>query len=348
MDVKTSKAAILVESRKPLIVDEFQLPDKLEHGQVLVRVHATSICGAQINEIDAVKGEDKFLPHLLGHEALATVVQTGPGVVSCREGDTVIMHWRPGKGIQSATPVYSWRGKRLNAGWVTTFNDYAVVSENRVTPVPSSIDRKSAPLLGCAVTTALGVVNNDAQIAIGEAVVVFGVGGVGLNIVQFAAMVGAYPVIAIDRLDNKLTMAKQFGASHAINSDMSKDLAAEVRSMTGAEGPDKVIETTGVKHLIELAYQLTAKKGRCILVGVPRESVEIYTLPLHFDKVLKGSEGGQCQPARDIPRLVRLAEAGKVSYDGIVTHEFRLDDINDAIDLMRSGNSGRIVLNIQD
>src|SRR5262245_55205226 len=89
-----------------------QLPDKLEHGQVLVRVHTTSICGAQINEIDAVKGEDKFLPHLLGHEALATVVQTGPGVVSCRDGDTVIMHWRPGKGIQSATPVYSWRGKR--------------------------------------------------------------------------------------------------------------------------------------------------------------------------------------------------------------------------------------------
>ncbi len=103
-----------------------------------------------------------------------------------------------------------------------------------------------------------------------------------------------------------------------------------------------MIETTGVKRLIELAYELTAKKGRCVLVGVPREKVTIYTLPIHFEKVLNGSEGGHCQPARDIPRLIRLAEAGKISYDGIVTDEFALDEINDALDLMRSGKSGRI------
>jgi S-(hydroxymethyl)glutathione dehydrogenase/alcohol dehydrogenase len=215
-----------------------------------------------------------------------------------------------------------------------------------VTPVPASIDRRSAPLLGCAVTTALGVVNNDAEVAIGEAVAVFGVGGVGLNIVQFAAMVGAYPVIAVDRLDNKLAMAQRFGATHVINSEREPDVAAAVRAIVGPEGVDKAVETTGVKNLIELGYELTSKKGRCILVGVPRDKVEIYTLPLHFEKVLKGSEGGQCQPARDIPRLVRLAEAGKINYDGIVTDEFPLEGINDALDLMRSGKSGRILLNI--
>jgi len=346
MDVKKAKAAILVESRKPLVVDEFTLPDALLFGQVLVRVHTTSICGAQINEIDAAKGPDKFLPHLLGHEALASVVETGPGVTSCKVGDSVVMHWRPGKGMQAPTPDYRWNGRKLNAGWVTTFNEYAVVSENRVTPVPASIDRTSAPLLGCAVTTALGVINNDAQVGIGEAVVVLGVGGVGLNIVQFAAMVGAFPVIAVDRLDNKLEMARKFGATHAINSEKQPDYAAQVRALVGPDGADKVIETTGVKALIETAYELTAKKGRCILVGVPRDKVEIYTLPLHFDKVLKGSEGGQCQPARDIPRLVRLAEAGRIDYSGIVTHQFALDDVNQAIELMRTGNSGRIVLNI--
>jgi len=346
MDVKTAKAAILVESRKPLVIDEIALPDRLEHGQVLVHVRTSSICGAQINEIDAVKGVDKFLPHLLGHEALATVIETGPGVTSCRSGDSVIMHWRPGKGMQAPTPAYSWNGKKVNAGWVTTFNEYAVVSENRVTPVPESIDRRSAPLLGCAVTTALGVINNDAQVAIGESVVVFGVGGVGLNVIQFAAMVGANPVIAVDRLDNKLAMAKKFGATHAINSETTKDVAGAIRDLVGTDGVDKVVETTGVKNLIELGYDLTAKKGRCILVGVPREKVEIYTLPLHFEKVLKGSEGGQCQPARDIPRLVRLAEAGKINYEGIVTDEFSLEKINDALDLMRSGKSGRILLNI--
>jgi S-(hydroxymethyl)glutathione dehydrogenase/alcohol dehydrogenase len=277
---------------------------------------------------------------------LAEVIETGPRVTACKPGDNVIMHWRPGAGIQANTAAYSWRGKKLNAGWVTTFNEYAVVSENRLTPVPETIDRKSAPLLGCAVTTALGVVNNDARVAIGESVVVLGVGGVGLNIVQFAAMVGAHPLIAVDRLDNKLAMAKRFGATYIIKSDGGKDLEPQIGTLLGPEGADKVIETTGVKAMIELAYQITAKKGRCILVGVPHEKVELYTLPLHFDKILKGSEGGQCQPARDIPRLVRLAEAGRISYDGIVTHEFPLDEINDALNLMRSGQSGRILLNI--
>jgi S-(hydroxymethyl)glutathione dehydrogenase/alcohol dehydrogenase len=196
------------------------------------------------------------------------------------------------------------------------------------------------------VTTALGVVNNDAQIAIGESVLVFGVGGVGLNVVQFAAMVGAYPVIAVDRLDNKLDMAMAFGATHRINSGAGGAVAADVRGLVGPDGVDKVIETTGAKSLIELGYELTAGKGRCILVGVPHERVELYTLPLHFEKVLKGSEGGQCKPARDIPRLVRLQEAGRLGYGGVVTHSFPLEAVNDAIDLMRSGRSGRILLDM--
>jgi len=346
MDIKRSKAAILVESGAPLVIDEVALPDYLMFGQVLARVHTSSICGAQINEIDAVKGEDRFLPHLLGHEALASVVETGPGVTSCRAGDTVVMHWRPGQGMQSPTPDYRWRGRKLNAGWVTTFNEYAVVSENRVTPVPASLDRRIAPLLGCAVTTALGVINNDARLGIGESVVVFGTGGVGLNIVQFAALAGAHPVVAIDRLDTKLAMARAFGATHLINSESLADVGAAARALLGPDGADKVIETTGARRMIEAAYELTARKGRCVLVGVPREKVEIRTLPLHFGKALKGSEGGQSQPARDIPRLLRLIEAGRVSLGGIVTHEFALDDINDAIALMRSGECGRILLNI--
>ncbi len=346
MDVRTARAAILVESRQPLVVDEFELPDRLDYGQVLVRVETSSICGAQINEIDAVKGPDRFLPHLLGHEALATVIDTGPGVSAAKRDDRVILHWRPGVGMQSPTPAYSWRGQKLNAGWVTTFNDYAVVSENRVTPVPHTIDRTTAPLLGCAVTTALGVINNDAQVAIGESVVVLGVGGVGLNIVQFAAMVGAHPVIAVDRLDAKLRMAEEFGATHTINSAKVSDLRAAIFEIVGSAGADKVVETTGVKSLIETGYEVTAKKGRCILVGVPRDKVEIYTLPLHFEKVLKGSEGGHCHPERDIPRIVKLEQAGKLSFEGLVTHTFDLEHINDALDLMRSGESGRILLDI--
>src|SRR5437870_13197676 len=130
MQIKSSQAAILKQSREPLVVDEIIFPDALDVGQVLVQVLYTSICGAQINEIEAVKGPDKFLPHLLGHEASATVVETGPGVKSVKPGDTVVLHWRPSQGIQSSTPVYQWRGQTVNAGWVTTFNEHAVVSEN--------------------------------------------------------------------------------------------------------------------------------------------------------------------------------------------------------------------------
>jgi S-(hydroxymethyl)glutathione dehydrogenase/alcohol dehydrogenase len=149
----------------------------LTAGQVLVKVLHTTICGAQINEIDAVKGPDKFLLHLLGHEASAKVLEIGPGVTHVKPGDTLVLHWRPSQGIASRTPGYRWRGEPLNAGWVTTFNDHAVVSENRMTVIPADFDLKIAPLFGCAVTTAAGVVNNDANVKIGESVVIFGTGG---------------------------------------------------------------------------------------------------------------------------------------------------------------------------
>jgi S-(hydroxymethyl)glutathione dehydrogenase/alcohol dehydrogenase len=346
MKIQKAKAAILTESRKPLIVDEITLPDALGVGQVLVKILHTTICGAQINEIEAAKGPDKFLPHLLGHEASAVVIDIGPGVTTIKPGDTVVLHWRPSQGIQCQPPLYKWRSARLNAGWVTTFNEYAVVSENRMTVIPATYDLKVAPLLGCAITTAAGVINNDAKVKIGESVVVFGVGGVGLNVVQFARLVGAYPIVAVDLVDEKLGMAKVRGASNVLNAGKISNLDAEIRKIVGAKGPDKVVETTGVKFIIELAYDLTHPDGICVLVGVPREKVTINTLPIHFNKVLTGSHGGDTVPHVDIPRLIRLNQAGRVSFDGIITHEFSLDNINQALDLVRSGHAGRVLVNV--
>jgi S-(hydroxymethyl)glutathione dehydrogenase/alcohol dehydrogenase len=345
MKVRTARAAILAESRKPLVIDEIQLPEELGVGQVLVQVLHTSICGAQLNEIAAAKGPDKFLPHLLGHEASAKVVETGPGVTYVKPGDTVVLHWRPSQGIQSPTPAYRWRGAKLNAGWVTTFNDYAVVSENRMTVIPGEFDLKIAPLLGCAVTTAAGVINNDAKLKVGESVVVFGVGGVGLNVVQFAALAGANPIVAVDLLENKLEMARRRGATHCLDAK-SANLDGAIRDVVGVKGPDKVIETTGVKSVIEMAYDLTHPDGTCVLVGVPSEKVSIYTLPIHFNKVLTGSHGGDAAPHIDIPRIIRLMRACRLSFDGIITHQFPLEEINAALDLVRSGTAGRVLLNV--
>jgi S-(hydroxymethyl)glutathione dehydrogenase/alcohol dehydrogenase len=340
------KAAILVELNKPLVVGDLDLPEHLSFGQVLVKVHYSGICGAQINEIEGAKGPDKFLPHLLGHEGSATVLDIGPGVRSVKKGDQVVMHWRPGAGLQSETPTYKWDGKQVNAGWVTTFNDRAVVSENRVTPIPGDLDLRLAPLFGCAVTTAMGVVNRDAQVQVGQSIVVFGVGGVGVNIVQAAALVSANPIVAIDIVESKLEWARRFGATDTLMSKGSDDVAKQVRDIVGAAGADVVVDTTGRARVIELAYELTHADGKTILVGVPRkgENISIYSLPLHFKKVLTGSHGGSAEPHVDIPRLVRLMRAGKLTLDGLVTHEFSLDQINDAIATVRRGEAGRVLL----
>ncbi len=346
MQIKKMKAAILVESKKPLIVAAIDLPGSLEFGQVLVKIHYSGICGAQINEIEAAKGPDKFLPHLLGHEASATVLEIGPGVKTVKKGDTVVMHWRPSDGIQAETASYQWNGRKVNSGWVTTFSEYSIVSENRLTVIPSDFDLKLAPLFGCALTTAMGVINNDAQVKVGQSVVVFGVGGVGLNIVQAADMVSAYPIIGIDIIERKLEMAKRFGANYVFNSGNNADLASEVRKIVGSAGADVVIETTGNPRVIELAYDLTHPDGKTILVGVPRkgDNISIYTLPIHFNKVIKGSHGGSALPHIDIPRYIRLVQAGKLKLDGLITHEFKLDDINEAIETVKSGKAGRVLV----
>jgi S-(hydroxymethyl)glutathione dehydrogenase / alcohol dehydrogenase len=164
--------------------------------------------------------------------------------------------------------------------------------------------------------------------------------------VQFAQLAGAHPIVAVDLLAHKLAMAKARGATHCIDASKTTDVDGEIRKIVGPKGPDKVLETTGVKSVIELAYELTHPDGTCVLVGVPSEKVTIYTLPMHFNKVLTGSHGGDAVPHVDIPRIIRLARAGRISFEGIITHEFPLDEINTALDLVRSGTAGRVLLNV--
>jgi S-(hydroxymethyl)glutathione dehydrogenase/alcohol dehydrogenase len=341
------RAAVLAELEAPLVLDELEVP-ALRFGQVLVKIRCSGICGAQLNEIDGAKGPDAYLPHLLGHEATATVVDVGEGVASVKSGDTVVCHWRKGAGIQAPTPTFkSAMFGTVNAGWVTTFSEYSVVSENRVTPIPESFDPEAAALLGCAVTTAMGVLNNDARLGIGESLVVFGAGGVGLSLVQLAAMISAYPIVAVDLYPEKLELARALGATHTVLASTT-DAFAELGAIAGPGGFDVAIETTGAADVIETAYEATSSRGRVVLVGVPRKSARhpsFYTLPLHFDKVLTGSEGGGSRPDFDIPKLVRLHEAGELRLKGLISRRVTLDRINDAISDLRSGSvPGRCIV----
>lgn len=343
---KTMKAAVLTELKAPLVVAELGMPANLAAGQVLVKIEFSGICGSQLGEIDGSKGEDKFLPHLLGHEASGVVTAVGQGVRHVNVGDTVVLHWRKGLGIEAETPKFDWNGKKVNAGWVTTFSEYAIVSENRVTRIPADSEMDVAALFGCAVTTGFGVIENNARVKIGESVVVYGAGGVGLNIVQAAALVSAYPIIAVDIHDSKLELAKEMGATHVINGNTT-DAKAAILAIVGAGGVDVFVDNTGQPPIIEIGYGIAKPQGRMILVGVPRKgnNIGIYSLPLHFGKVLSGSHGGEAIPNVDIPRYHDLYRSGRIKLRNLITDYFPLASVNEAISAMRSGEiAGRCML----
>jgi S-(hydroxymethyl)glutathione dehydrogenase / alcohol dehydrogenase len=332
------KAAILTALGAPLELATLTMPERLACGQVHVKLQYSGICGAQLGEIDGVKGPDKFLPHCLGHEGVGEVVAIGEGVKTVAVGNTVVLHWRPSDGMQSDPPVYDWDGKQVNAGWVTTFQEEAIVSENRVTRLPDGINPRFAPLFGCALTTAYGVVTRDADVKPGQSVLVFGCGGVGLAIIQMAAIVGAWPIAFVDPVTSKERMALASGA-----------LYSAVFEQWERRSFDVVIDTTGKSEVIERAYGLTAKHGKTILVGVPKHNdpITIDSLPLHFGKMLTGSEGGSSKPHEDIPRLVKLVQADKLKLDGLITHEYPFAQVNEAIALVRSGEAGRVLLRME-
>ncbi len=330
-------AAILIEQRRPLEIAELEIP-VLRHGQVLVEIAATRICGSQIGEIQGSKGPDKYLPHLLGHEAGGIVRETGPEVRHVKIGDRVVIHWRPGRGIEAGGSTYLRAdGSKVNAGNITTFQQFSVVSENRLTPVPIDLNFEICALLADTLTTGFGVITHDAKVRIGESVVIIGCGGIGLGAVLGAHLAGAHPVIAVDLHEHKLAKARAYGATHVINS-ASTGFRTAVQALLN--GPaDVVIDGTGLPAVIEEAFALTAPTGRCVIFGVMAhdQKISLNTLPLHFGKVLTGSHGGGSQPAEDIPRLVRMLRAGRFNPAGFVTDRFPLADVNDAIARLRSG-----------
>lgn len=342
-------AAILVEQKKDLVLAEIDLPANLDVGQVMVEFYFSGICGSQLGEIDGVKGADKWLPHLLGHEASGKVLAIGPGVKYVRPGNTVVAHWRSSKGIEASTPKYYWNGLTVNAGWVTTFNHYAIISENRLTPISASVDLQTAALYGCAVTTGLGTIEKKAQVKFGERVVVFGAGGVGLSLVQGAALAGAAEIIAVDRFDNRLALARVMGATALVNVQTQEPFTA-ITEILGGEKADLFIDNTGRPEVIAKGYASVHGAGRVVLVGVPGKGADtsLHSLDLHFGKSITGTIGGEAKPDIDIPRYMRLFERRRISLSPLITEVAPLRKVNELIQGMRSGRtSGRCLIDFR-
>jgi S-(hydroxymethyl)glutathione dehydrogenase / alcohol dehydrogenase len=345
MNKRKVRAAVLYEIDKPLVIEEVEVPD-LKHGQVLVDVKCSGLCHKQLEEITGKRGRDPYLPHLLGHEGAGIVEEIGPGVTLVNPGDHVVLGWMKGKGIESSTPCYSKSGQPINAGWITTFNEMAVVSENRITPIHKAIPFDAAALLGCAVTTAFGVVSRIAKMEPGGKVVVFGIGGIGLNVVQCAALFGAAQIIAVDINDDKLALARCLGATDTVNATGGGEID-QVLELTNDLGADYCFEAAGDIRVMEKAYQVTASNGLTVLMGVPKlgDKLRIDPIPLYLGKRLTGCHGGDTVKEVDIPHCVDMYLTGKLKLDELITERIKLEQINAAFEKMKERNLvGRSVI----
>ena len=345
--ISRMKAAVLENINGPLTIGEVALTDLL-FGQVLVKVLVSGICGAQLQEIAGNKGNAKFVPHLLGHEGCGIVEKVGVGVTRVKKGDKVVMHWRKGEGIESDFPAYTFKGKPMRSGKVTTLSEYSIVSENRLTPVPNDTPDELCALLGCGLSTALGTINDEANVKFGESVMIIGAGGLGLNLVRAATLASAYPIISVDIYDHKKDTVLSLGAHLFINSKTQK-ITDELYNKFGIKEVDVIVETSGSKQGLEDSMPLLSGIGRYIMVGQPKpgESVELLNANHLFGgdgKMIKATQGGKFSPSKDIPRYVKLYKAGILNIENIITHRMKLDKINDAIDLVRKGQASRILI----
>jgi S-(hydroxymethyl)glutathione dehydrogenase/alcohol dehydrogenase len=336
------KAAILLKKNEPLVVDDISLPETLDYGQVLVKVLVSGLCGAQLQEIAGLKGNEKFMPHLIGHEGCGLVEKVGGGVSKVNVGDKVVLHWRKGSGIESAFPRYDWNGITMSGGKVTTISEYSVVSENRLTKIDQSISNDFAALLGCGISTGFSVVNKDANIKFGERVLVIGCGGVGLNCI-YASKLSHALVWGVDiNKDKKELVEKNGGTFFHSENDIET-----IKKMKF----DCIIDTTGILSLVSQVLETMSEQGRCILVAQPKTGsfLTINNPGKLFStngQSIRTTQAGGFDPDVDIPRYINLYKNNQIKLEHLITHRYSLTNINDAVIKLKSGLSGRIMIDI--
>jgi S-(hydroxymethyl)glutathione dehydrogenase / alcohol dehydrogenase len=339
-------AALLVQTGSPLVLAEIDIP-ALKPGQVLVEVAYSGACGTQVMEWRGDKGEDKWVPHCLGHEGTGTVLETGSAVTKVKQGDKVVLSWIKGSGIEAGGAVYAWGDKKVNAGGVTTFQRHAVVSENRLTLLPAELPMDVAVLLGCAAPTGMGAVYNVLKAQPGDSVAVFGTGGVGLHAVMAAALVGAMPVIAVDPNPTRRALAPLYGATHAID-PTGADVLAEIKKIV-PQGVDIAVESSGVPAAMDQAVNATRQQGgRAVVIGNARHGATLSLNPAVFNqgKSLMGTWGGDSVPDRDYGRFARLLGSQRFPVRNLLSKPYALEQADQALQDLAAGTIGRPLIDM--
>ena len=340
-----TQAALLVQTGQPLVLAEIETP-ALKPGQVLVEIAYSGACGTQVMEWRGDKGEDKWVPHCLGHEGTGTVIEAGSAVTKVKVGDKVVLSWIKGTGIEAGGAVYDWDGKKVNAGGVTTFQRHAVVSENRLTLLPPDLPMDVAVLLGCAAPTGMGAVYNVLKVQPGDAVAVFGTGGIGLNALMAAALAGAMPVIGIDPNPTRRALAQIYGATHVI--DASGDVLAEIKKIV-PQGVDLAVESSGIPAVMEQAINATRQQGgRAVVIGNAKHGAVLSLNPGVFNqgKSLLGTWGGDSVPYRDYGRYGRLLNSGRFPVRDLLSKPYSLAQADQALQDLAAGKVGRPLIDM--
>lgn len=360
------KAAVLYEPNKPLVIEDLKLaPPKA--GEVRVKVAANGACHSDLH---VMTGDMRMpLPIVLGHEGAGVVAELGAGVRSLKEGDHVVLSFSPvcghcyyctqglpnlcevrpkglGKLMDGTTRLSKNGTEIFHFSYSATFAEEAVVDESCAIKIRDDIPLDRACFVGCGTMTGVGAAINTAKVQPGSKVAVIGCGGVGLNVVQGAALAGAEQIIAIDLLQNKLDFAKVFGATHFVNPSKDDPFKA-VLALTGGRGVDYAFEVISTAKTIELAFKMTARHGTCTIVGVAPEAARISLNPNVFtmmEKRLIGSFYGSTRPAIDMPLLLDLYMEKKIKIDELVSRTFPLEGVNEAYDLLRQGEVARSVI----
>jgi alcohol dehydrogenase len=373
--VKT-QAAVLVESgrarpyreTKPLVIEELDLDDP-GPGEVRVKVAAAGLCHSDLSVIDGSR--PRPLPMVIGHEAAGIVDEIGRDVTDLQPGDHVVFSFVPMCGrcvpCLSGRPALCERGARSNAAGtllggglrfhasslgetlyhhlgVSAFSEYTVVSVASCVKIDASVPLEKAALFGCALVTGVGAVINTAQVQAGNSVAVFGLGGVGLSAIMGAQLAGCHPIIAVDRIEEKLALAKSLGATTSVKA--GEDTVASIRELTGG-GVDYAFEAVGNASVLAQAYAVTRRGGKTVTIGLPHPSqmLQIQAVSLVAEeRTIMGSYMGSAVPNRDVPRLISLYRAGKLPVDALFSGRISFDSLNGAFDELATGEPVRQVV----
>ena len=360
----TAQAAVYRKDQEGLSIEEITVDDPLER-EILIRSVATGVCHSDLHVIDGHINAGRG-PLVLGHEGAGVVEAVGPGVSHVKPGDHVVtclsgfcgqceqcLSGHPNLCIANPTSRTREQPSRLTQGdqrvfafaGLASFAEMMLVHEHSVVKIDDDLPFDAASLVGCGVLTGMGAALRTARVQAGQTVAVFGCGGVGLSIIQGAALAGAARIIAVDQVDAKLDLARSLGATDGVNAT-SVDPVEAIRGLTGGRGVDHSFEAVGIPALVRQAAESLAVRGTCTIVGVPPDGAvfEIPFAAIRPECTIQTSRMGSTRFRLDIPRYLEFYRSGRLQLDQIITRRARLDEINDVVASMHAADGARTVI----